>query len=321
MHYLLGMLVSRLAVLAMLASMAACGARAAPARKAAAASAPAGGSADSFGFDLASSVDAMRLAKIEGTTVWLGMSSRKFPATAPREVDSVLDAAAGAPGAGVVDDELPPGDPLRAVEGVAVNVLDASFEVMCEGRLHAPRLRYASFVEPAQSGELAAALIAEGSPVILATLTAPCTGAYVSGLHATALAALDGRGDVIPDAALEELHTWNEADDVYGSITQLVTGDRGFLHVQIDMSDRCDRSESHSWALYRASRSAAGWSYEQVAEGNGNDSLDRLTDLDGDGQLDLLTERGAFAGASFQLWKPDLRLFWPPGLGCDGYDG
>lgn len=274
---------------------------------------------DRFGFDGAEVITRMRLARVEGTTVWLGDSGRKIMAVKPTVVESILDAAAGAPGAGIVDDDLPLGDPLLALDGLAVNVLDDSFAIMCEGRLSQTRLRYAGFVDAGEDPELAEALLASGAPTILATLTAPCTGSYVSGLRAAALRDVPARTDAIPEPALAELQTW-EQDAQQGSIHQLIAGDTGFVHVQVDTPDTCARSEAHHWTLHRATRDASGWSFAQVAEGDGDDSLERVLDVDGDGALDALTARGAFVGKGFQEWKPDLRLYWPPGLGCDGRD-
>lgn len=274
---------------------------------------------DQFGFDGAEVIARMRLAKVSGSTVWLGHSTRTLAPVHPTIVTSLLEAATGAPGAGIVDDELPPGDPLLALDGLAVNVLDESFEVMCEGRLSRPRLRYAGFVSSDDGPDLPAALLAGGAPTLLATLIAPCSGAYVSGGRATAIRAADARSDAIPEAALEELKVW-ERDAQEGSITQLVAGDSGFVHVQVDTPDRCDRSEDHHWYLHRATRGPTGWTFEPLADGNGSDGFDRVVDVDGDGVLDALTQRGAFAGKGYQEWEPDLRLFWPPGLGCDGHD-
>lgn len=278
---------------------------------------------DHFGLDGATIISRMRLAKVEGTTggaiVWLGDSERKLMAVKPTIVESILDAAAGAPGAGIVDDELPLGDPLLALDGLRVNVLDDSFAVMCEGRLAETHLRYAGFVTAGEGPDLTELLLADGAPTILATLTAPCTGSYVSGLRAPALRDVATRPDAIPEPALQELETW-EPDAQQGSVVQLIAGDTGFVHVQVDTPDTCARSEEHHWTLYRATRDSSGWSFAQLAEGNGDDSIERVLDVDGDGELDVLTTRGAYVGKGFHEWKPDLRLYWPAGLGCDGHD-
>lgn len=274
-----------------------------------------------FGYDGADALEDMRLARLDGTDVWLGTTTLQLTTVVtPKLIDTVIDAAASAPVAGVVEADPPPGHPLLAIAGAGVQVLDEQYEVMCQGTLRAPRLRYASTVPDDTSEEaLVEALIKEGNPQLRATLEAPCKGAFLAGPRAAALHAPTLEDGAIPEATLAALRTWDDAQS--GDITQLTDGATGFVFVTVDTPDSCDRSEAHEWALHRATRDGATWTLDPVADGQGQDSTALLLDLDGDGALDFNSERGAFVAGSWTDWNPDLRVYWPPGLGCDGYDG
>jgi hypothetical protein len=272
-----------------------------------------------FGDDHAGDLDTMRLAHALAGEVWLGETPRPASVVDPIELATTFDSARGAIGAAEVVAGLPLGDPRRQLDGLEVTVLDDNLAVACAGALRDPHLVFAGFIEPVSRDEAMAAATRTLTPWLVATVSAPCTGPFVRGVRGTTIAAAPARTDAIPDSELADLRAWTGPTQS-GVIEQLVVGDAGFALVEVDTPDACDTEENHHWTLYRAGRYEGTWLLDQVAQGDADDHLERVVDVDGDGKLDAFTTRGAYVGERWQTRSPDLRIFMPPGLGCDGYD-
>jgi hypothetical protein len=74
--------------------------------------------------------------------------------------------------------------------------------------------------------------------------------------------------------------------------------------------------------VWLAERGTTGWPSSKLAEYPQDDEVLAAVDADGDGVVEVLSRRGVLGpGGRIELWDPDLRTFWPAGLGCDGCDG
>jgi hypothetical protein len=272
-----------------------------------------------YGLDQASSPSAMRLARVLDGRVMVGFTGRVIAWVDPEVATSVRDAAGGGIGSAVVEAGLPDGDELRALEGVAVTVLDDDLDALCTGTLGTPRLRYAGFIE---HGDDEADVIEEARTsndlFVVAPLVAPCRGAFVRGDQAGVVA--DVVATQLPDRALRSLHSWSDGTQE-GTIRSAVHGKRGFVLVSVHTEDTCESQEKYESKLFAAVQQGRAWELVELADTEEEDDALRILDLDGDGQLDALTRRGAYVRGAWISWDPDLRLFWPAGLGCDGYDG
>lgn len=271
-----------------------------------------------FGYDRAASVDAMRLARVEAGDVFLAITPREIAWIDPEVTEESTDAASGQVGAAIVEADVPAGDPLAALTGVAVTVLGEDLEPRCTGKLGAPRLRFAGFVDGADDE---AAVIEQARTshdlFVVAPLDAPCQGPFVRGARAGVVAS-PPNGE-LPDRAVRALRTWYDGTQE-GDIWSAVNGKRGFVLVTVHTLDSCESQEARTWTLYRAEQVGRTWKFESAEDGEGEDEAIELLDLDGRGELDVLTKRGAYVDGTWQTWDPDLRLYWPAGLGCDGYD-
>lgn len=79
--------------------------------------------------------------------------------------------------------------------------------------------------------------------------------------------------------------------------------------------DDCRVGELAGWALWQGG--AGGAAVRRLWEASGElDHLAVAADVDGDGQLEVLTERGQVVGAGYQRWLPSMQVIWPSGLGC-----
>jgi hypothetical protein len=85
--------------------------------------------------------------------------------------------------------------------------------------------------------------------------------------------------------------------------------------------DACDTQESFATALWLARLMGDEWIVTPLVDYAQQDELLAVVDADGDGVLDVFTRRGVHRDGASAFWDPDLRLFWPAGLGCDGCDG
>jgi len=271
-----------------------------------------------FGFDRAASVETMQLARVDHQVVVLGVTPREVAWVDAKVIDTTRGPGSGAIAAAIVDGDLPASDPLAALAGVTVTVLDAELAPLCTGTLRDPFVRFAGFLEADDEADAIARARVAHDLLVLATLEAPCQGTFVRGAKATALPAPPATTP-IPDRALKRLHAWDEGTQD-GTWEAAAVGAQGWVLVIVHTRDSCETQEAYHWTLHRAVASGKTWGFEPVADGEGDDDTLRLIDLDGDGALDVLTARGAYVGGAWQTWDPDLRVYWPAGLGCDGYD-
>lgn len=272
-----------------------------------------------FGFDRAASVDTMRLARVDGGVVLLGFTPREVAWVDPIVVDRNPDPITGLFGSGVVEGEVPAGDPLAALAGVTVTVLDEDLEPACTGKLGPPEVRFAGYLHDLDDEDDAITKArAAHDFTVIAKLAAPCTGPFVRGVKAAAITP-PAATDELPERTLKGLHTWNEGTQE-GDWDSAAAGKSGWVLVVVHTNDSCESEEAYTWTLHRATQAGKSWKLEAVEDGDGEDSGLRVLDIDGDGALDALTRRGAYVGGTWQDWDPDLRLYWPAGLGCDGYD-
>jgi hypothetical protein len=85
--------------------------------------------------------------------------------------------------------------------------------------------------------------------------------------------------------------------------------------------DACERQEKYVWTLWRAARSGKSWDLTFLATGEADDTMLDAVDLDGNGDPEVITDRGIFRAGKYHLWIPDRAVYWPAGLGCDGCEG
>lgn len=271
-----------------------------------------------FGYDFAATVDTMRLARVVGGQVLLGATAREIAWLEPEVVESHNDAASGQVASAVVEADVPAGDPLAALAGVTVTVLDDDLEPACTGKLTSPGLRFAGFLDDAgDEDDVIEQARTSHDLHVTARLDAPCSGAFVRGLEATAIK--PPGATELPARALKSLHTWHEGTQE-GTWTSAAVGKQGWVLVVVHTNDSCESQESYTWSLYQAEQRGRTWKLTIDGDGDGEDGSLRVLDLDGDGQLDALTQRGARVRGGWHTWDPDLRVYWPAGLGCDGYD-
>lgn len=269
-----------------------------------------GGGETFYGYDLASTPADMRLARLDGKEVLLGYTLREIAWVDPEIGEQHRDAASGQYRSAVIDADLPDGDPLGALEGTVVTVLDQNLDAACTGKLGQPSLRFAGFVDDVEDDDdLIAKARVSHDLYIVAPLEAPCTGAFVRGDKAGVVA--DVEATELPDRALRSLE---------GEITSAVSGKSGYVLVSNHVEDSCETQEKYTWALHKAVQKGSKWELTPAEDGEDEDDELRVLDIDGDGELDALTARGAYVGGRWTTWEPDLRFFWPAGLGCDGYD-
>ena len=86
-------------------------------------------------------------------------------------------------------------------------------------------------------------------------------------------------------------------------------------------ADTCETQEEYRTHLYLLTRQGRVWTPAPLAEYSYEDRLYAAVDADRDGTVDVFTMRGSHRGTESDFWAPDLRVFWPPGLGCDGCEG
>ncbi len=271
-----------------------------------------------FGFDRATSVETMKLARVEQQEVILGVTPREVAWVDAQVIDTTKEPSSGGIAAAIVDGDVPAGDPLAALAGAAVTVLDADLEPLCTGTLRDPFVRFAGFLEADDEADAIAKAQVAHDFLVLATLDAPCQGAFVRGAKATALTPPPATTP-IADRALTSLRTWEEPPQE-GTWEAAAVDKQGWVLVVVHTLERCEAQEGYHWSLHRAVLTGKKWALAPVADGDGDDDTLRLIDLDGDGALDVLTARGAYVGGAWQSWDPDLRGYWPAGLGCDGYE-
>lgn len=252
-------------------------------------------------------------------------------------IDHTIDAASGTL-MGIVAEQaidpskLPP--ELAGYPGASLQILDSDLTPSCTAKVTGLRLGLADWVLDDRSADepidAATAMIAE-SATLIADLSLP-NGCEARFARDPGLPRLTGPGQLSDDngkaisAALRD-----EAGEPDDESTEMdvdfvaVAGapSRAIGQVSRHIPDSCETQESYTTTLYRLERKGDGWHIAgELASYDEQDALVTAADFDGDGSIEVVTERGVIAAdGSRDAWDPDLSVFWPAGLGCDGYDG
>ncbi len=276
-----------------------------------------------FGYDRAATLATMRVAAIADGRARLAGTTRALPIIDAEVLDEVHDAANGGYGAGVVRGQLAADDPLRALTGQPVVVLDDRLGEACRGTIADVAVEAAGYVDagPAEPDELPPLLWKSAPLIITAAVTAPCSGAFVKGVDAPALAAVTDL-DRFRDRAARKAGKDLGGDGVDATLAAAIDdGQHGFALWTLERVDSCEAPELHERALYAATLTGGAWQVTEVARLDGSDLALTVADVDGDGALDAIVDGGIYRAGRFELWRPVLAIPWPAGLGCDGADG
>ena len=201
-------------------------------------------------------------------------------------------------------------------------VLDLALSEACRGTLIEVVAEISGEAGGADDEDaLGRALWINHRPNLIATLAAPCTGAFVRGVDAPALAAItDANG--LGAVAVEKFgRGLADAGAEVTAVAAIDDGASGFALYTVERTDSCDAPEQHERVLASAIKTAGGWTLTAVARLEGVAPALMVADLDGDGALDAVVDGGVYLRGRFDLWTPQLFIPWPAGLGCDGSDG
>ena len=276
-----------------------------------------------YGYDRAATLATMRLAPVVAGEVTLAATDRDLAPIALTVTEAVRDPAAGGFGAGFVRGALAADDPLRALIGQPVVVLDLALAEACRGTLTEVVVEVSGESGDAFDDEAALGgfLWRTYRPNLIATLAAPCTGAYVRGVDAPALAAITDANGLELAAVKRFGRGLADAGAEVTAVGAIDDGVTGFALYTVERADGCDAPEQHERVLASATRTAGGWTLTEVARLEGTALALMVVDLDGDGALDAVVDGGVHLRGRFDLWTPELFIPWPAGLGCDGSDG
>lgn len=273
-----------------------------------------------FGYDRAASLASMRVAAIADGRARLAGTTRALPLVDAEVLEAVHDPANGGYGAGAARGQLAPDDPLRALIGQPVVVLDERLDEACRGTLADVAVEAVGYVDdgPGEPDELPPRLWKAAPLVITAGVTAPCAGAFVRGVDAPALAAVTDL-DRWSDRAARKAGKALGGDGVDATLAAAIDdGAHGFALWTLDRGDSCEAPELHERALFAAELTAGAWQAAEVARIDGSADPLVVVDVDGDGVLDAIVAGGIYRAGQFELWRPALAIPWPAGLGCDG---
>lgn len=282
-----------------------------------------GAGADWYGYDHAATLTAMRLAPVMHGQVLVAATDRAIVPRGLTVLEALRDPADGTYRAGVVNGELAVDDPLAAVAGQAVIVLDAQLRERCRGVLGRPRVEVAGYLADGVDDEdaIGPALWARERAVVTAPVAAPCPGDFVAAVDAPAVTAVADVDQLTAAAARAVLAGLAEDGVTVEWSAAIDDGARGFALVNRDRPETCEAPELHERVLFSAQANGGRWRLTEVARLDGPDRRLWVGDVDGDGQLDAVVGGGLYRAGAFELWRPVLHIPWPAGLGCDGYDG
>lgn len=217
---------------------------------------------------------------------------------------------------------------LKARLGKTVQLLDGDLAPLCHAKIGGYWLMVEDWVPPnIDEAEAAAAALLDEAPVVLADL-------QLSGCPKGAAWARDV--DLPPLPAAADLHAADEqrirtemdgetSDEDPDLEVLPVAGDpsRAVVALIGHTADTCETQEEFRTALFLFTRKGTSWEAKQpLTSYTYQDGLAVAVDADGDGTLDVFTSRGSHRGGDdSDFWRHDIRVFWPPGLGCDGCEG
>ena len=250
-------------------------------------------------------------------------------------IEHTIDAASGTL-MGIVAEQaidpskLPP--ELAGYTNASLQILDGDLAPSCTAKVTGLRLGLADWVPDgaAEPIDAATAMMSE-SAMLIAELSLP-KGCEARFARDPGLPRPTGPGQLSDDDG-NEIRTAlrDEAGEPDDESTELDVGfiavagapNRAVGQVSRHIPDSCETQETFTTTLYRLEREGDSWQITgELASYDEEDALLTAADFDGDGSIEVVTERGVIAAdGSRDAWDPDLRVFWPAGLGCDGYDG
>jgi ketosteroid isomerase-like protein len=269
--------------------------------------------------------DRLYLAPIVEGRLILGRASGAIGTGPITDVAHTFDAAGGSLGGitarrAVDEKSLPP--PLATRLGKTVQVLDGDLQPLCHARIASYRLEVMDWADDgAEDPPAAARALLDESPLVVAELdgaACPKGGAYGRDVDLPPLAAPGSPDQGGVEKALDGLREPDSLLTVAG-----VSGDsnRAVAAASGHTEDSCETQEEYRVELFLLTRKGTRWKASPLGKYEYEDEVALGVDADGDGQLEVYTERGVDLGGSRDFWHHDLRMFWPAGLGCDGCEG
>ncbi len=279
--------------------------------------------------------DKLYLAPIDGEKLLIGRASGSIGTGPVTVVDHTFDSAsgtlAGVSATRAVDMAKLP-KPLADRLGKTVQILDNELEPLCHAKITGYSLRVIDWAPEKASGsaEEAAAALLDDSPVVVADLQLSACPKGIWFARDVALPALPrtGRFEI------------GEEEDMQSTVNKTFfsgkPAESGIAHVAGDRShalaaasehteDSCETQEeyqTHLFLMTRKKKSGWGaWEATRLASYAYEDLLVVGVDADRDGTVDVFTRLGSHRGTASDFWENDIRVFWPPGLGCDGCEG
>ena len=242
--------------------------------------------------------------------------------------DHTTDAASGAIGGvsatrAVDPGHLPPA--LAERVGKTVQVLDGDLAPLCHARISGYSLEVNDWApQGADDADAAAAALMAATPVVVAKLQmsgCPKGAAFARDVDLPALPEASSPDDAAETMIKKAVGAQGDADDV--SVIG-IAGDptRAIVAATGHTEDSCETQEEYRMKLFLVTRAGKSWRAAPYGDYSYEDSLVAAVDADGDGTIDVFTTRGSHHGpATSDFWDDDVRVFWPPGLGCDGCEG
>jgi hypothetical protein len=270
--------------------------------------------------------DKLYLAPIDGDLV-IGRASGAIGTGDIAVGEHTTDAASGAIGGvsatrAVDPARLPPA--LADRIGKTVQILDDDLGPLCHARISGYSLRVNDWApQGAEDADAAAAALMAATPVVVAEL-------QMSGCPKGAAFARDVDLPALPEAAVLDDAAEAKIKKAVGAqgdddVTVIgVAGDptRAIVAATGHTEDSCETQEEYRIKLFLVTRAGKSWKAAPYGDYTYEDSLVAAVDADGDGTIDVFTDRGSHHGPSTSdFWDDDVRVYWPPGLGCDGCEG
>jgi hypothetical protein len=275
--------------------------------------------------------DKLYLAPVDGEQLLIGRASGSIGTGPVTVVDHTFDSATGSV-AGVsatraVDTAKLP-KPLADRLGKTVQLLDRDLEPVCHAKIIGYSLRVIDWApeKASDSPEQAATALFDESPVVVAALQLSGCPKGAEFARDVDLPKLPGTGDfeLGDEEDMQSTVKKTYPEEPAGPDIAHVAGDRSHAlamsHAHTE--DSCETQEEYQSNIFMMThRGKRKWEALRLGSYNYEDQLTVGVDADRDGTIDVFTQRGVHRGMHSDFWEPDLRVFWPPGLGCDGCEG
>ena len=274
--------------------------------------------------------DKLYLAPVDGEDLFIGRASGSIGTGPVTILDHTFDSASGSL-AGVsatraVDTANLP-KPLADRLGKTVQLLDSHLSALCHAKVSGYSLRVIDWAPEKASGsqEEAAAALLDDAPVVVAELQVsgcPKGAAWARDVDLPALPEQQDL-DVTIEMDMRKALAAASAVDAQEVSIEPVAGDpsRAIAGTTGHTEDSCESQEEYRIHLYLLTGKGRHWTVSPLGDYTYEDSLALAVDADRDGTVDVFTRLGAHRGDRHDFWENDIRVFWPPGLGCDGCDG